>query len=1391
MNSLATIRTINGHKQSLLKESGYKSIIEAKRDYDFEGSDNDMFEILRDNYNGIIEQLQQQKRKLLIQQKNKNKSFLKDFNVEDETIRPTKENRKANYENKSFLKDFNVEDEDNNKIEKKTERKERYEMSSRDKFLVINIPTDNRKCLKAIKDKYESDTMFAFRNLMTRRNNKVNIYSFEVNSIQDMKNKLISLYKQQKNAFKISIQFGFVFEMVLGETQAYLVYDATTKKFYKEAILITNMKQLQILMNSFNIEDITTYVDSMRPSSGHKTIGITTLDVKIFDMNYRIGASIELPDFVLKNQSINSMSDSVNNMCFWNCLAFHNTKARKCYSVGKQLYEAFYKTKANKSYLGFDIHNELVKFEQKFKIGVYIFELDEENKFIETRHSEIEDNKMNLLLVRNHFCYIRDLENIEGTKFKCDKCGHLFEDITHLKRHNCKDFVKQDKFVKFPQVYEPKRNLIIDYNEIFGTECDFKYEPVIVFDFESKLVKVDKKTSKNMSLINKHVAVSVSIYSNVEGYDTEIFLVNEDPKQLIKEMFQVFQKITEKAVETMEEKFQVLYDKIEELLPETKAQKRYTQQLDRYVQEVPILGFNSGMYDINLNITEFINEMKNTKITAIKNGNTYKALIGGNFRFLDICQYIPPGFNLDKYITAFNPNGMKKSVFPYEYIDSFEKLNENIDVLSRKHFFSSLKNKGITDKEWEEFKENKIKYEWKTIKDLLKYYNNLDVKPFLEAVLNHRQFFYDLNIDMLKDGFSLPAIAEKIEFYYELKEFNEEFINVELYPNYKLNNYENSTIRLSGYKVQDIDKKRFDEEAFIEEKEVSELICNQGGKCKYCWKKCKTENWSLDRINNNFGHNSGNCVLSCIECNKQRSDELYQVFYRKKALVRYSYNHPLIYLIDEENKEAFYKLKENITGGASIVFHRFHEADKTRIKRPVYEDGEWKEGKEGKTVKNITGFDANALYLWATGRDMLCGKLKYEVGEDFDIENDFGMVEVDIETPEELKNDMGEFPLIFKNIEYDANEQMGEYMETLYDDKKEKRMTRKLISSFKGEKILIKSDRLKWLVSKGLIVTKIHGYIKAQRAKIFSGFVEAVSNFRRLGDRDPKYAIIAEMWKNVGNSAFGRSGMNKNKFYNTLYGDEEKYNKEVGSFLFRDANEYGEIYEITKDKMKTTQNIPIQVACSIYDDSKLRMSEFYYDCVSKYISKEDFQYIEMDTDSAYMALTGDFNDLVKPEMKEEFLKDKNNWFLRDDTPENNAFDKRVSGLFKPEFIGAGIVAENSKTYYVKGFGDKDKMSCKGIQKSNNDITFELYKRVLFEKEKHLVKNKGFRILNDKQTSNEIVMIDGKEKYINNNQDQTQKGRAIYMYEVEKVGLTAKYDKRRVLNDKVSTVPLDI
>ena len=91
---------------------------------------------------------------------------------------------------------------------------------------------------------------------------------------------------------------------------------------------------------------------------------------------------------------------------------------------------------------------------------------------------------------------------------------------------------------------------------------------------------------------------------------------------------------------------------------------------------------------------------------------------------------------LNSYMKAFNKNGLRKSVFPYEFLDSYEKLDYNINLIERKDFHSTLKNSGISDAEWKKFNENRRNLGWNTVRDLLKYYNNLDVKPFLEAVIN-------------------------------------------------------------------------------------------------------------------------------------------------------------------------------------------------------------------------------------------------------------------------------------------------------------------------------------------------------------------------------------------------------------------------------------------------------------------------------------------------------------------------------------------------------------------------------------------------------------------------------------------------------------------------------
>ena len=115
---------------------------------------------------------------------------------------------------------------------------------------------------------------------------------------------------------------------------------------------------------------------------------------------------------------------------------------------------------------------------------------------------------------------------------------------------------------------------------------------------------------------------------------------------------------------------------------------------------------------------------------------------------------------------------------------------------------------------------------------------------------------------------------------------------------------------------------------------------------------------------------------------------------------------------DRRRNSSFYLLKDSIVGGPSIIFNRYHEANKTRIR-----DGD-------KLCKKIIGYDANALYLWAIAQEMPTGNhihiKTYNLKQlKNDLLNDklFGFVQVDIETPEDLKEKFSEMTPIFKNAE--------------------------------------------------------------------------------------------------------------------------------------------------------------------------------------------------------------------------------------------------------------------------------------------------------------------------------------------------------------------------------------
>ena len=58
---------------------------------------------------------------------------------------------------------------------------------------------------------------------------------------------------------------------------------------------------------------------------------------------------------------------------------------------------------------------------------------------------------------------------------------------------------------------------------------------------------------------------------------------------------------------------------------------------------------------------------------------------------------------------------------------------------------------------------------------------------------------------------------------------------------------------------------------------------------------------------------------------------------------------------------------------------------------------------------------------------------------------------------------------------------------------------------------------------------------------------------------------------------------------------------------------------------------PYQCGITVYQLAKLGMLESYYDFLDKYFSTQDFELCYMDTDSFYLAMSGDsLDEAVRP-----------------------------------------------------------------------------------------------------------------------------------------------------------------
>ena len=224
--------------------------------------------------------------------------------------------------------------------------------------------------------------------------------------------------------------------------------------------------------------------------------------------------------------------------------------------------------------------------------------------------------------------------------------------------------------------------------------------------------------------------------------------------------------------------------------------------------------------------------------------------------------------------------------------------------------------------------------------------------------------------------------------------------------------------------------------------------------------------------------------------------------------------------------EAYEMLKAAVVGGPSLVFTRKHVAGQTRIRSHKF--------KQSNIMKRIVGFDANSLYPSTMAKEMPCGKefvVHYKdpvravpmLIENLYTERWFGFAEVDIEVPQELWEEFEEFPPIFINQSV-GEEGIPQHMKD-YLAKSGRVATpdqKKLLGVLKAKKVLLYAPLLEWYHKHGLQITAVHRKIDYIPRKIFDWFVQEVANMRRKGDAQADKALLAEIYKLLGNSAYGK-----------------------------------------------------------------------------------------------------------------------------------------------------------------------------------------------------------------------------------------------------------------------------
>ena len=267
------------------------------------------------------------------------------------------------------------------------------------------------------------------------------------------------------------------------------------------------------------------------------------------------------------------------------------------------------------------------------------------------------------------------------------------------------------------------------------------FKNLAIFHFESNCVQEETfRDANTKTWIGNLVPISVSISLNL--VEEPIFLCNFDSDHLVASFNGAFENLASQGKAKMKKLFldiettkKIKLDNILEKHTQRQNRREHArfgmsqddcdnedcastqflqkqkkqlielqESLERYCNVLPVSGFNSANYDLNLiksYLLPIVVNERDIEPTVIKEANQFISFKFGDIQLLDKMNFLGGATSLDSFLKAYKTSETE-GIFPYEGFDHHDRL-QNTELSPYDAFYSKLRSCNPVEAEYTDY----------------------------------------------------------------------------------------------------------------------------------------------------------------------------------------------------------------------------------------------------------------------------------------------------------------------------------------------------------------------------------------------------------------------------------------------------------------------------------------------------------------------------------------------------------------------------------------------------------------------------------------------------------------------------------------------------------------